>query len=277
MDIPFPVIDNIKARRSVRTFDPRPLKDEALQAIRDFIPRLDNPFKKKGISIGIAQKAEPKDGVKLGTYGVIKGASTFLGLMTPPDPDSVLMAGYEFETLILYLTSMDLGTVWLGGTFKSSDFAQAMSLPQGSILPAVSPVGYIEDKRFVERMFRAIAGSNTRKPWSQLFFNADFSTELTREQAGKYDVVLDMVRLAPSATNTQPWRIVKDGSKYHFYGDFKPREGKLETNMRYLDMGIALCHFDLTARQLGLNGLITKLSEAPIATDKYVYIASWVD
>ena len=63
-----------------------------------------------------------------------------------------------------------------------------------------------------------------------------------------------MVRLAPSAGNKQPWRILKekDNNIFHFYWVI----GK---NINYnklhkIDMGIAVCHFDLMVKELGLKG-----------------------
>lgn len=66
---------------------------------------------------------------------------------------------------------------------------------------------------------------------------------------------LEMVRLAPSASNKQPWRIIKDGEGFHFY--LSPSKGyskNLGLDIQRIDMGIAMCHFELTAKDLGLSG-----------------------
>jgi hypothetical protein len=69
-----------------------------------------------------------------------------------------------------------------------------------------------------------------------------------------------MVRIGPSASNKQPWRIIRDGKNWHlfiqrsfFYG---PRTLGLVgiADMPRVDAGIAMCHFGLTARELGLHG-----------------------
>lgn len=59
-----------------------------------------------------------------------------------------------------------------------------------------------------------------------------------------------MARLAPSAVNKQPWRIVVADNKAHFYLKRSKgfgHEGKLD--MQMIDMGIALCHFALTEKK----------------------------
>lgn len=53
-----------------------------------------------------------------------------------------------------------------------------------------------------------------------------------------------MVRLAPSAVNRQPWRVVRIGSAYVFY--LKHAKGYVSEatgDLQKVDMGIALCHF----------------------------------
>ena len=53
-----------------------------------------------------------------------------------------------------------------------------------------------------------------------------------------------MVRLAPSAVNRQPWRVVREGTDYHFY--LKHDKGYVSSatgDLQKVDMGIALCHF----------------------------------
>jgi hypothetical protein len=92
------------------------------------------------------------------------------------------------------------------------------------------------------------------------------------------------VRIAPSASNKQPWRVVKDGQYWHFYLQRTPgyRRDPLKIlldlcDLQRLDMGIALCHFELTARELGLAGhWAFDAPSIPIPGPRTEYIASWV-
>lgn len=54
------------------------------------------------------------------------------------------------------------------------------------------------------------------------FLIEDFHTPLTQDMTGAYAQPLEMVRLAPSAKNAQPWRVRRTGDAYHFYADYKP-------------------------------------------------------
>lgn len=162
-------------------------------------------------------KALDSNGEKLGTYGVIKGAGTFLGVSVPHVDNAFLAAGYAFENLILYATSMGLGTVWLAATFSRDSFASAMNIGTDEWFPAISPVGYPAAKQTVrESLMRTTMKSSERKPWSELFYQEKFGVSMSEKDADDYAVCLEMLRLAPSAKNQQPWRVLKQGNAYHF-------------------------------------------------------------
>ena len=272
----FNVIEAIKERRSVRTFEEKPLTAELKQQISDYIATLSNPFGDDTVRIPITDRRLADSGEKLGTYGVVKDASAFIGLLCGRSETSMVAAGYEFEQLILYITSLGLGTVWLGATFSRKKFSAAFKIKKTEQLLAITPVGYPAKKRLVERLLRTVARSDTRLPWNELFFNENFSTQLTADVAGDHAEALEMVRLAPSATNTQPWRIVKNGDRYHFYIAFKEKPSDDEYIFRLIDMGIALCHFDLSLKSANIEGQFThvdpNIPDCPIA---YRYVATW--
>ena len=89
-----------------------------------------------------------------------------------------------------------------------------------------------------------------------------------------------MVRLAPSANNRQPWRIVCNASGAHFYLQRSALYDRIfgAIDLQRIDMGIALCHFELGARETGHAGVWRVLSgsaaeEVPAGIE---YVASWV-
>lgn len=205
----YSVVEAVGKRKSVRTYADMPLDDEVLEKIKTYAGALSNPMGAQ-VTVGIARKDSGGEAVRLGTYGMIKGATTFVGAAVAPGEHALEGLGYAFENLVLYATSLGLGTVWLGGTFSRSDFRKAMHMPDGWLFPVVCPLGYSADgTRLLDRITRMMARSGTRKRWQELFFDGDFSTPLTKEAAGEWREALEMVRLAPSASNGQPWRVVK--------------------------------------------------------------------
>lgn len=249
-----PFEEIVKRRRSVRTYTNTPIPNHIRQQIDDYILTLTSPFPAKPSFKFIELKLEP-DGSKFGTYGMIKGATSFIGAVVPDTAFAAEAVGYEFEALILYLTTLELGTCWLGGTFTRAEFGKAMGTAEGMLFPAVSPVGYYEKKSFKETLIRGVVRADSRKPWETLFFDGDFRTPLKEEAAGDFVFPLDMLRLAPSASNKQPWRIIKAGSTLHFFEYRTPGySSAFNFDMQSIDMGIAACHFHLAAIEKGLSG-----------------------
>ena len=189
------------------------------------------------------------------------------------------------EMIVLHATDLGLGTCWLGGSFTRSGFAAKIGARDGEVVPAVTAVGYIAERpRALDSMIRRSARSDKRLPWQSLFFEASFSTPLSKERAGAYSAPLEMVRLGPSASNKQPWRVVRLGGSWHFYlartkgyGQGRLRKSWANADMQRLDMGIAMCHFEQTARELGLEGRWV-IDEPDIAglDELTEYTASWI-
>lgn len=152
-----------------------------------------------------------------------------------------------------------------------------MGIPKGELFPAISPVGYPAAKRsLTETLMRSTMKSSARKPWDALFYQEDFRTPLTMSMAGAYAQPLEMVRLAPSARNAQPWRVRKAGNAYHFYASYKPGLSKGEALIKRVDLGIALSHFHQTALQQGLSGTFEWMPQEDAALpDSMHYLLSW--
>lgn len=253
----------IKLRHSVRSYESKDLPESIIEKINKYIDNLSTPFNGK-VRIKIIKKSDYDE--KLGTYGVIRGAMYFLAVACEKGKFDLETLGYTFEKVILYCTSLGLGTVWLGGTFNKAEFSKVMQISENEFLPIVSPFGYENNKKSI---MASIFGNNTgkRKDYSKLFFENDFNMSLLKNSAGEYSEVLEMVRLAPSALNKQPWRIVKNDNVFHFY-----MEGNKESER--IGMGIAMCHFELSAEEKCLNGKFEKVN--PNIDTNYNYVISWI-
>lgn len=269
MAMDFPVEETVRARHSVRTYEDRPLSAGEKEKLNTYIASLTNPFH-ADVSFHLLHTAVVK-GEKLGTYGIIKGASDFIGATVKNGEMCLEALGYAFEKLVLYATSLGLGTCWLGGTFKRSAFGAAIGVAADDLFPAISPVGHEAGKRrLTEAIMRRMAKSNRRKGWEELFFDGSFSRPLTAAAAGAFACPLEMVRLAPSAVNRQPWRILREDGAYHFYSFGKENTGRI-------DMGIAACHFHLAVLEQGLDGTFVIIPGEKLPhSEKMRYVFSWV-
>lgn len=84
------------------------------------------------------------------------------------------------------------------------------------------------------------AKSKQRKEWSHLFFKEDFSTPLTKEEAGSFSY-------------------------------------PLELDIQRVDLGIGTCHFHLAAMEKDLPGKFERLMDpASLNSGEVDYLYSWV-
>lgn len=280
------VTDLIRRRYSCRSYQDVPIPAAKRAALAAFMAdHCVGPFGNAARLELIAATADDQAALKgLGTYGFIKGATGYIaGAVKAAAPMALEDFGYVGEQAVLYATHLDLGTVWLGGTFTKSRFAQAMELVEDESLPAVVATGLAAERpRLLDALIRRGAGADQRLPWAELFFDGELGAPLTREAAGAYATPLEMVRLGPSASNKQPWRILKDGAIWHLYlqrsGRYRRRNALAGVaDMQRIDVGIAMCHFALACDELGLDGCWAKeaASASQVADDSLIYTASW--
>ena len=281
-----PVTEFIRQRFSCRTFRRGPIETEKREKLKAFVDALPpGPFgARPRFDLVAATKTDSRSLRGLGTYGFIRNPSAFVIGAMPPSVFDLETYGYLMETIILHATGLGLGTCWLGGTFTKSGFAKKIVLGPAEKIPAVVAVGeFLNPDQQRMGIVSRTAGADRRLPWSQLFFNFVLGTPLLDNEAAEYATVLEMVRLGPSASNKQPWRIINHNEFWRFYlrrtpGYYDdPVKRILDLcDLQRLDMGIAMCHFELTARELGLNGrwvVEDELNKYPDVLTEY--IVSW--
>ncbi len=261
----------IRNRRSVRTFDGKKLDLELLEKLRSFGETASNPF---GVSVGFELLDAAEQGL---SSPVLSGEPLYVCGRVKNIPDCQVAFGYAFENLLLYAHYLGLGTVWIGGTMNRSVFEKAIQLTADELMPCISPLGYTADKMSVrEVLMRKGVKADERLPFEELFFDGSFDKPLGKEAAGALALPLEMVRLAPSAVNKQPWRVLLTDGKVHFYLKRSKGFGHGEKlDMQMIDMGIALCHFELSAAEAGLKPVFCR--ERPqLPSEGLEYIASYV-
>jgi nitroreductase len=264
-----PIAELIERRFSCRTYAARPIAAETQERLRDFMASLDaGPFGTPLRFELVAASDEDRAALKgLGTYGFIRGASGFIVGAAGHGAKDLEDYGYAMESLLLASTDLDLGTCWLGGTFTRSSFSRRIQASGDEQVPAVAAVGYIANPERARRgLLRRVTNASSRLPWERLFFDQRFGAPLARDCAGGFAQVLDLVRLAPSGSNKQPWRIVKDREAWHFYLERTPGyggglatrllggKGAAFPDIQRMDLGIAICHFDLASREMNMSG-----------------------
>ena len=144
--------------------------------------------------------------------------------------------GYLGEQLDLYLVSKNIGTLWFGiGKVQEKQLDGLDFVIMIAIAKVDSP------DKFRKDMFKS-----KRKEISEIWGNDN------------YLEIANIVRFAPSACNTQPWRIESSEKELRVYRYRKEgKRGIMPKNMviyyNQIDIGIFLCFLELCLNKNSIN------------------------
>lgn len=289
MDLPEyskPATDLIRERYSCRVFENEPLPPKKLAELTSFAASL-GPGPRGGkprFELFAASPEDPSALRGLGTYGFIQNPSAFLAVVKPAGLD-MLDLGWATELAVLEATDLGFGSCWLGGTFNRSRFAKAANVGRGERLAIVVALG-LEAPGARDAMIRRRVAGGTRKAWAEIFFDGSLAKPIADPEelaalalAPEWAEVLEAFRLSPSASNKQPWILAKsmDGWELFLHRRRGYRGGLARlagvADLKMNDMGIAMAHLALAAREKGIPGewlTAQATSGGPDAGESYV-------
>lgn len=255
------MIEAMTTRRSTRSFDGHRLTQAETEKLRGILVAAGSEAGPFGRSIRLALYESDGDGkpVKLGTYGLISGASAFIVAAVAVGNGAMEDAGYVLERAVLEATAAGWASCWIGGVFSRGRAAEIVGLAKGEVLPAVIALGLPAIRRSVaDRIVTGAAKSRSRKALESLVFAVDGSIP-DEPWLG----VVQAMQGAPSASNKQPWRLVRlpDRDEWVIFMDedrvYNNSLG--EAHLQNLDIGIGMRHFREAAAFSGLRGQWMKL------------------
>jgi hypothetical protein len=242
--------NQIFKRRSVRTFLKQPFSQTDLIYIDEILSEVANKktiFNNK-IEFELINQASG-DNEKIGTYGFVQNAAGFLATTTQNSLQAIIDYGYVGQFAALKLLEKDIGGVWLGGTFNRDTVKK--SLNTNDLIPALIAIGYPKDQSFKEMAIRFAVKASSRKDFKDLFTHK--SGEAVSE-SHEYAKVLEALRVAPSGTNRQPWRVEVDNKNLNLYMLRTPNYAKeLNYDVQGLDIGIGLAHLKIALDHFGMK------------------------
>ncbi len=260
-------IKAMEERVSVRNFTDQPIEQDVLNEIEMEIKDTESPFPGHAM-IHLIKRSDFKGEVSFGSYGFVSGGEYFLVGTCGKNKEDDLTLGYIMEKVVIYCTSLGLSSVWLGGSFRKKDFENLILIPEGQDIRVVIPIGYEGGQKTMMAKFIETVNSrrDKRKEFEELFFEESFDKPMDKNEAGSFAEALRMVRIAPSAMNKQPWRVIVSSDAVDFYlsenGDFS-----------WIDMGIALSHFEMALTEDHVFGSFTKKENKE--DHKFTYITSF--
>lgn len=213
---PNPILSEmIFRRKSTRNYLSEPVAPEQLDAIRSFMKQLTPLFPDVPFHAEILEAADVR---------CIQPWKTphFIAVSTLDTHEALMNIGFLFQQLDLYIQSLGLGCCWVGlGKSRKP-------VPEGLTHAILMPFGI-----------------GAEPVWRDSV--EQFSRKTPAEIADHADPRLECVRLAPSATNSQPWYFLHDGDDLHVYQVLQgPLKRMTLGKMNAIDMGIALCHLAVT-------------------------------
>lgn len=265
-------LELIRSRRSVRSFNGQPLRNEDAEELIAYAEALSSPY---DIPIHWLLLNGTTDGLK---SPVITGTDTFIAGKMDKVPHAEEAFGYVFEKIVLHAWSKGIGTTWIAGTMDRPAFEKAVGLSSGEVMPCISPLGYPAEKMSVrETLMRKGVKADSRMDAAELFFKDSFPMPLSLPESDPLSQVLEMVRWAPSAVNRQPWRILRIGNTWHFYE--KRSKGYVSADgwdLQKIDMGIALSHFEIGLEEQGHTWEFIQDDPGIELPEDTIYIASYI-
>lgn len=138
----------------------------------------------------------------------------------------LLNIGYMFEQLDLYLASKDIGVCWYGmgktqeSEYENLEFVIMMALGKGH--PSEFRRDYTKCKR-----------KETQEIWNGV---------------QGLEAIAEVVKYAPSACNTQPWRVICEKNKLKIYRTTNVKSIMPKDKVPFynsIDLGIFLCFLEL--------------------------------
>jgi nitroreductase len=277
-------IETMRARQSIRTYETQKLSEQDLNQITAYINEEQNligPFGGKGkIDFVLVNNNVSDKGIKLGTYGFIKNPQAYLVGSSKNEKYALVEYAYIFHRVILYVVQLGLGTCWMGGTFNRNSFEKEILIGEEEFIPCVTPLGYPKGKqRVFDKALRMVVKADNKKTWEKLFYESTFQKPLSKEKAGQLEIPIEMVRLSPSASNKQPWRLIlsEDRKTCHFYIEHTPNySSSLGYDMQLLDMGIAMYQFELACKELEIAGnWLIEDPQLELFSVNTEYVVSW--
>jgi hypothetical protein len=212
-------------RKSVRKFDLAPLPSEILVRLQEYagsVKPLDANIPYAFIYLG---SAEVKNLLPI-------KATHYICLYSEKKANYLLNAGFVLQQIDLYLSANNLASCWLGAARPTKEVPKLRNGMEYVIMLAFGKTG--------EPLYRTNTSEFMRKNLSEI------------SSAAGAEEILEPVRLAPSATNSQPWYFSGDAN--HLIVSRRKLNllrAAVYGKLNQIDIGIALLHLGLSLDQQG--------------------------
>jgi nitroreductase len=200
----------IYKRKSTRKYQPELIDEKSLQDIQNYFTKIKPLHCDIKVNFSIVTKKSMKGLTSL-------FSPQYIIVMSENTKGYLVNAGFMLQQVDLYLSSIELGSCWLG-----------MAHPKEKL---------IDNMEFVIAL---AFGTPTESPYREL---VDFKRKSLDKISNTPDNRLEVIRLAPSAMNLQKYYFLTEDNTIHAYcTKASVLTIKQLVKMREIDIGIALAH-----------------------------------
>lgn len=226
-------------RKSVRDYDMTPLSSDEIGQILDYAGNIQPLFSDEKTSIRLIG---PNDVRSIRSWR----SPHYLAIYAGKGDKAMLNVGYVYEQLVVYLTSLGIGTCWAN-----------------SVLPKVT-----KDENGLKWAATIAFGiEKNSSPWRE---NTNEAVRRTLASiTDKTDEKLEVARFAPSSMNSQPWYFTHSGDKIRVYCVIQSVMKKWMSGMNKIDIGIAVAHLKVANPAFKFE-----VETAPAELTGYTYIGT---
>ena len=244
-------------RRSRRLFDSRAI-DPGVLAKLQTVCNTFRPFTDVRAVLITHSADEVFKGI-ISHYGKIKGAPAYIAFIgNMKDPYVHEKLGFMGEGIVLEATTLNLGTCWVGVSFRPEIASYHVHIKKDEKILALTPVGYTKKKWSLEEKIMTGFGRTHKRKSLEALINGGKNTPLSQW----VKTALEAAVVAPSAVNRQPWRFsVKKDSVTVSVNNLNDT---LNISKR-MDCGIAMLHIEVAARWSGVRGTWELLESPQVA------------
>ena len=243
----------MEQRKSVRSYESKPVEDVVMTKLRDFAEHLQVPFT-HNVQVRFF-KTDP--GRRL--YSAMRTAPPdAMAFITPTGILSDSAEGFIGQMMVLYATSLGLSSCWFGSYSREELRPLLPDLTEENNTVLLCALGYFKKEGL--RLYDRAAGilmSGNRKPLSVLLESGQNVNDLP----SWLQEALGWARKSPSAINSQPWRftVSQDFKTVHIA---KPI-GYQHPAWKHpdLDVGICACQFYLALLSQGTTFTLSLMQD----------------
>lgn len=209
----------ISKRHSVRQYHATPVSDEIIDCLQTEVDRINE---RCGLSFKVVTQ-EPKSFKNILAYGNFEQAVNYIIISAPKGDAYTRQCGFEGERLVLGLQALGLNTCWVGLSYSKN--TDVFKVPKGHKIRCVISFGYGQTPGFPRKSKTVAQLSNATENAPEWFIRA-----------------MTAVMAAPTAVNQQKFF-------FELKADGHATARSLFSLIGYtqIDLGIAICHFNLAA------------------------------